>query len=77
MGETYIPVGGKWRSLWREIDANGQLVHFRRTIKRNAKAAKALLDKVVDRVRLLHPFSIFLLPAVTLRMQCSAWILKG
>tara|TARA_R110002012_G_scaffold273843_1_gene459945 strand:+ start:638 stop:958 length:321 start_codon:yes stop_codon:yes gene_type:complete len=27
--ETYIRVGGKWRYLWRAIDANGQMVDFR------------------------------------------------
>lgn len=26
--ETYIRVGGRWHSLWRAIDANGQLVDF-------------------------------------------------
>jgi len=29
--ETYLRVGGKWRYLWRTIDANGQLVDFRLT----------------------------------------------
>ncbi|MEM9902507.1 MAG: IS6 family transposase [Pseudomonadota bacterium] len=32
--ETYIRVGGKWRSLWRAIDANGQMVGFRVTARR-------------------------------------------
>lgn len=53
--ETYIRVGGKWRNLWRAIDANGQLVDFRLTARRDAKAAKAFLNKAIDRVRLHRP----------------------
>ena len=29
--ETYIRVGGKWRYLWRAVDANGQMIDFRLT----------------------------------------------
>ena len=43
--ETYIRAGGKWRYLWRAIDANGQIVDFRLTAKRDAKAAKAFHNK--------------------------------
>lgn len=56
--ETYICVGGKWCYLWRAIDANGQLVDFRLTARRDAKAAKAFLNKAIDRVRLHRPVSI-------------------
>jgi len=56
--ETYIRVGGKWRYLWRAIDANGQLVDFRLTTRRDAKAAKAFLNKVIERVCLHRPVSI-------------------
>ncbi|WP_339761134.1 IS6 family transposase [uncultured Sulfitobacter sp.] len=56
--ETYIRVGGKWRYLWRAIDANGQLVDFRLTARRDAKAAKAFLNKAIERVRLHRPVSI-------------------
>lgn len=52
--ETYIRVGGKWRYLWRAIDANGQMV----TARRNAKAARAFLKKAIERVRLHRPVSI-------------------
>ncbi|MDO6591961.1 IS6 family transposase [Loktanella sp. D2R18] len=52
--ETYIRVGGKWRA----IDANGQLVDFRLTTRRDAKAAKAFLKKAIERVRLHRPVSI-------------------
>lgn len=39
--ETYIRVGGKWRYLWRTVDTNGQMVDFRLTARRDAKAVKA------------------------------------
>jgi IS6 family transposase len=56
--ETYIRVGGKWRYLWRAIDANGQMVDFRLTARRDAKAAKAFLRKAIERVRLHRPVTI-------------------
>ena len=56
--ETYIRVGGTWRYLWRAIDANGQLVDFQLTARRDAKAAKALLNKAIERTRLHHLVSI-------------------
>jgi len=49
--ETYIRVGGKWRYLWRAIDANGRMVDFRLTARRDAKAVKAFLNKAIERVR--------------------------
>ncbi|WFE74804.1 IS6 family transposase [Roseinatronobacter sp. S2] len=56
--ETYIRVGGKWRYLWRAVDANGQLVDFRLTARRDAKAAIAFLNKAIEHVRLHRPVSI-------------------
>ena len=58
MDETYIRVGGKWRYLWRAIDANGQMIDFRLTARRDAKAAKAFLNKAIERVRLHRPVII-------------------
>ncbi|MES0827343.1 DDE-type integrase/transposase/recombinase [Ruegeria sp. SCPC11] len=43
MDETYVRVGGKWRYLWRAVDQSGQLIDFRLTTRRNAKAAKAFI----------------------------------
>ena len=37
--------GNEWRYLWRAVDANGQMVDFRLTARRDAKAAKAFLNK--------------------------------
>lgn len=56
--ETYIRVGGKWRYLWRAIDANGQMVDFRLTARRDTKAARAFLNKAIERVRLHRPATI-------------------
>ena len=56
--ETYIRVGGKWRYLWRVVDANGQMVDFRLTARRDVKAAKAFLNKAIERVRLHRPVTI-------------------
>ncbi|SPF81494.1 hypothetical protein PRI8871_03318 [Pseudoprimorskyibacter insulae] len=39
--ETYIRVGGRWCYLWRAVDQFGQLIDFRLTPRRNAKAARA------------------------------------
>ncbi|MEP1614189.1 MAG: IS6 family transposase [Roseobacter sp.] len=58
MDETYIRVGGKWRYLWRAVDANGQMIDFRLTARRDAKAAKAFLNKAIERVRLHRPATI-------------------
>lgn len=56
--ETYIRVGGKWRYLWRAVDANGQMIDFRLTARRDAKAARAFLRKAIERVRLHRPVTI-------------------
>lgn len=56
--ETYIRVGGRWRYLWRAVDANGQMVDFRLTARRDAKAAKAFLRKAIERVRRHRPAAI-------------------
>lgn len=56
--ETYIRIGGQWRYLWRAVDANGQMVDFRLTVRRDAKAAKAFLNKAIERVRLHRPVTI-------------------
>ncbi|WP_127115195.1 IS6 family transposase [Shimia sediminis] len=65
--ETYIRVVGKWRYLWRAVDANGQMVDFRFTARRDTKAAKALLNKAIERVGLHRPVSIVTDKAQTYR----------
>lgn len=56
--ESCIRVGGKWRYLWRAVDANGQMIDLRLTARRDAKAAKAFLNKAIERVRLHRPVKI-------------------
>lgn len=56
--ETYIRVGGESRFLWRAVDANGQMVDFRLTARRDTKAAQAFLNKAIERVRLHRPVTI-------------------
>lgn len=68
--ETYVRDGRNWRYLWRAVDANGQMVDFRLAIagsryavsmrgaRRNAKAAKAFLNKAIERVQLHRPVTI-------------------
>jgi IS6 family transposase len=56
--ETYIRVCGKWRYLWRAVDANGQMLGFRLTARRDTKAAKAFLNKAIERIRLHRPVAI-------------------
>ncbi|WP_193140956.1 IS6 family transposase [Meridianimarinicoccus sp. MJW13] len=56
--ETYVRVGGKWRYLWRAIDRHGQMIDFRLTARRDAKAAKAFLRRAIEKVRLHRPVTI-------------------
>ncbi|MEQ9248560.1 MAG: IS6 family transposase [Nitratireductor sp.] len=49
--ETYIRVGGRWCYLWRAVDQFGQLIDFRLTARRNAKAARAYLRQARETVR--------------------------
>ena len=65
--ETYIRVGGKWRYLWRAVDADGPRIDFRLTARRDAKAARAFLNKAIERVRLHRPVTIVTDKAPTYR----------
>ncbi|MEP2781948.1 MAG: DDE-type integrase/transposase/recombinase [Pseudoruegeria sp.] len=56
--KVVIRVGGRWRYLWRTVDAHGQMVDFRLPAKRDAKAAKAFLNNAIKRVRLHRPVTI-------------------
>ncbi|MCJ7874854.1 DDE-type integrase/transposase/recombinase [Phaeobacter sp. J2-8] len=56
--KTYIGVAGKWHDLWRAIDATGQMIDFRHTARRDARAARALLNKAIAHVRLNRPVTI-------------------
>ncbi|MEZ5753386.1 MAG: IS6 family transposase [Paracoccaceae bacterium] len=53
--ETYIRVNGRWCYLWRAVDQHGQLIDFRLTARRDAKAARAFLRQAQETVRLYQP----------------------
>jgi transposase-like protein len=46
--ETYIKVRGKWKYLYRAVDSEGNTLDFLLTAKRDAKAAKRFLTKVLN-----------------------------
>lgn len=54
----YIRVGGRWCYLSRAVDQFGQLIDFRLTAKRNAKAARAFMRQTPKTVRVSHPLTI-------------------
>lgn len=37
-------MGGRWRQVWRAVDQFGQLIAFRLTARRDAKAARAGIE---------------------------------
>ena len=45
--ETYIKVNGEWNYLYRAVDSQGQTLDFMLSAKRDAKAAKRFLKKVL------------------------------
>ncbi|MDF2866962.1 MAG: transposase [Gammaproteobacteria bacterium] len=47
LDETYIKIKGEWKYLYRAIDENGNTVDFYLSSRRNAKAAKRFLNKLI------------------------------
>jgi len=45
--ETYIPVKGEWKYLYRAVDSMGNTLDFRLSAKRDGKAAARFLRKVL------------------------------
>lgn len=45
--ETYIKVKGEWKYLYRAIDEQGNTIDFYLSHRRNAKAAKRFLSKLI------------------------------
>ena len=48
LDETYVKVKGKWKYLYRAVDEDGQTLDFLLTARRDAKAAKRFLKKVLN-----------------------------
>lgn len=56
--ETYLPVGGSWCYLWRAVDQLGQLIDFRLTTRRDAKAARTFLRQAHKTAQRYQPLTI-------------------
>jgi hypothetical protein len=50
VNESYVPVGGKWKYLFRAIDKHGQLIDFKLSDRRNTRAAYRFLRGAVTRM---------------------------
>ena len=48
LDETYIKVKGEWKYLYRAIDERGNTIDFYLSHRRNAKAAKRFLKKLIN-----------------------------
>lgn len=46
--ETYVPVSGQWKYLYRAVDRLGQTVDFLLTTKRDEAAAHRFFEKAID-----------------------------
>ena len=53
--ETYIQVKGRWKYLYRAVDSNGNTLDFLLSAKRDAKAAKRFLRKVLKASHTVEP----------------------
>ncbi|MFK8184979.1 MAG: IS6 family transposase [Phormidesmis sp.] len=53
--ETYIKVKGVWKYLYRAVDSEGNTMDFMLSAKRNAKAAKRFLKKVLNASHTIAP----------------------
>ncbi len=49
MDETYIKVGGQWKSLYRAVDKMGQTVDFLLMAHRDLAAARRFFERAIDR----------------------------
>jgi putative transposase len=47
MDETYVPIRGRWKYLYRVVDKAGNTVDFLLTAKRDRKAAMRFLRKAL------------------------------
>ena len=47
MDETYILIFGKWKYLYRAVDAQGQIIDFLLSAKRDAAAAQRFLEQAI------------------------------
>ncbi|MEM6452391.1 MAG: IS6 family transposase [Cyanobacteria bacterium P01_D01_bin.105] len=53
--ETYIKIKGVWKYLYRAVDSTGNTLDFMLSAKRDAKAAKRFLSKVLNASHTIEP----------------------
>ena len=53
--ETYVKVKGKWKYLYHAVDSEGNTLDFMLSAKRDAKAAKRFLKKVLNASHTIEP----------------------
>lgn len=53
--ETYIKIKGVWKYLYRAVDSEGNTLDFMLSAKRDAKAAKRFLTKVLNAPHTIEP----------------------
>ena len=53
--ETYIKIKGVWKYLYRAVDSEGNTLDFMLSAKRDAKAAKRFLKKVLNAPHTVEP----------------------
>ena len=53
--ETYIKIKGVWKYLYRAVDSEGNTLDFMLSAKRDAKAAKRFLKKVLNASHTIDP----------------------
>ncbi|NEQ53547.1 MAG: IS6 family transposase [Leptolyngbya sp. SIO3F4] len=53
--ETYIKIKGVWKYLYRAVDSEGNTLDFMLSAKRDAKAAKRFLKKVLNAPHTIEP----------------------
>jgi transposase-like protein len=56
--ETYIRVKGEWVYLYRAVDATGQTIDFRLSLKRDAAAAKRFFREALKQPHTVNPRTI-------------------
>ena len=56
--ETYVKVKGVWKYLYRAVDSAGNTLDFMLSAKRDAKAAKRFLRKVLNAPHTIEPRAI-------------------
>ncbi|MEM9148934.1 MAG: IS6 family transposase [Cyanobacteria bacterium P01_F01_bin.3] len=56
--ETYVKVRGKWKYLYRAVDSAGNTLDFMLSAKRDAKATKRFLSKVLNASHTIEPRAI-------------------